>query len=112
MALQGILTDLARYLEHAMDEGVREIEVFPEEVGGLDNIRIRKTVRPTRSDIPPQRAPAALRSIVSAPAAAAAPAAAPSGRAAALDLPGIAAEVAVCEKCRLHETRTRTVPGQ
>ena len=97
MALQAILDDLARYLEYTIDEGVREVEVHPESVGGLDRITIRGSARPPASPAPRAAAPVS-RSASSDPSAA--------------DLATIAKTIALCTKCPLHKTRTWTVPGQ
>jgi len=101
MALQGILDDLARHLENQIDEGVREVEVFPEAVGGLDKIMIRGGAQSPR----PAPAPSAAGKAVPVPAASPAGSTTP-------ELAAIAKAVSVCTQCPLHKTRTNTVPGQ
>ncbi|MCZ7591839.1 MAG: uracil-DNA glycosylase [Kiritimatiellae bacterium] len=90
MTLSRAATKLRSHLEHLKEEGVREIEASPERVAAL---RRR------------------LKGLKTAPAVAA-----PVRREADLDvvagLAKIAAEIAVCKKCRLCESRTNTVPGQ
>ena len=90
------LNSVASHLQYLKEEGVQSVAANPETVRRLGTAAAPE-VAPTR------RGPASPLQ----PAA---------GNAAASDTaPGlkeIAAEVAVCTKCPLHKTRTRTVPGQ
>lgn len=111
MALQGILDDLAQYLQHSIDEGVIEVEIDPESVGGLDKIRMGGAMRKAPSATVLPRSPAPVS--VSVPARAVSPTASPAASASnAAELAEIAKQVVVCTKCPLHKTRTHAVPGQ
>jgi len=88
VSLQNILEGLSQYLEFKMDEGIASAEISPDVVNELG------------------KAPANLSPAGSVPLAER------SGGSAESDLKKIAASVASCTKCSLHETRTRTVPGQ
>jgi len=80
----GVLKDLSEYLEHRIDDGDRGEEVSREVLDAL------KSAEPPR---PPSSAPQP----------------APENE---QQLAEIAEEIGVCTKCSLHETRTKTVPGQ
>lgn len=95
MALSHAVTKLRAHLEHLKEEGIREVEVSPERLAALKQRVRRSSARPAT-----QPAPA-----VSAGAA-------DTGEDVAAELQKIAAEIAVCKKCRLCESRTNTVPGQ
>jgi uracil-DNA glycosylase len=86
------LNSVAAHLQHLKEEGVQTVAGDPETVR-----RLGAAAAPTPVAKPPVAAPATK----SAPASDLAP-----------GLKEVAAEVAVCTKCPLHKTRTRTVPGQ
>lgn len=84
---------LGRYLRQRLEAGDRE----------------RLLVKPSRS---PAAAPQPAAADPSPPPAAESPApASPAAAVAGDTLQRIASEVAACKRCRLHSTRTRTVPG-
>ena len=87
MSLQEILDDIEDYLEYRRDEGATSIEVDPEVVKGLSKPARRSEPAPN-PEVPG------------------------TGPAAESSLDDVAAQIAVCTKCSLHETRTKTVPGQ
>ena len=95
---QEFLKTLHRVTEHLQslkEEGVQSIVTDPETVRRLG----------VTTPIPPPLSPAGEQP-------ASRESAAPAVGEAAPDLQEIAAQVAVCTKCPLHKTRTRTVPGQ
>ncbi len=120
MAFTRAASKLRAHLEYLKEEGTREIEVSQEK---LDAIRQRLSAprgkaptpalvskpapEPIRQSPPTKReAPPAI----TAPSVAA-PAVALDDAAISEELAKIAAEVAACQKCRLCESRTNTVPG-
>lgn len=86
------LNSVAAHLQHLKEEGVQSVAADPETVR-----RLGTAAAPTPGGKPPVSAPVEK----SAPASDIAP-----------GLKEVAAGVAVCTKCPLHKTRTRTVPGQ
>lgn len=99
-----VIGQLGDYLQHLKDEGVTQVEVSATNLKELG-------MAPPRSQAQPQE------SLFVQPATAPAPAPAEDApRLPASDvtagLKKIAGRVAACEKCRLHKTRTNTVPGQ
>ncbi len=98
MSIDEILKDVSSYLEWERDEGKRTVTVAPEVVAELN------------AGDTPAAAPAVKPSAVKkAPVSAAA---AKPGPADGDTLESIAAEIAACTTCVLHEGRTNTVPGQ
>lgn len=97
-----ILKDVSDYLEWERDEGRRTVSVPPDvvvelgESGGSTAAVAAGTPSPTPRP--------AAKPLAAAPEATAAP----SGE----SLEAIAAEIAQCTACALHEGRTNTVPGQ
>lgn len=88
------LNSVAAHLQHLKEEGVQSVVADPEIVRRLG-------ATTTRPSAPAVGAQPTLRESVSQPA-----------QGVTSGLKEIAAEVAVCVKCPLHKTRTRTVPGQ
>jgi uracil-DNA glycosylase len=86
--LLSMLNSVTAHLQHLKEEGVQSVAADPEIVRELGTI-------------PAVEAKTPLCEPVRQPATGVAP-----------GLKEIAAEVAVCTKCPLHKTRTRTVPGQ
>lgn len=122
---RGILDQVAGYLEYQLDSGVKTAVVSPEVMQALSAKKQSGATggHPTRS--PAQASAPAARSAPAAPvsrpvaAAVAKPvpagARAEGGKAAgnAADALGaVAVRIEKCTMCALHETRTRTVPGQ
>lgn len=89
-ALREVVSDLVRAIEFERDEGVEDVEADPKLLGGL---------RPPPTVARPRVSPSGAREMLTA-------------RDAESRLAAIAEEVAVCRRCPLHRTRTRTVPGQ
>jgi len=87
MPLQELLDDVAQYVEHEIEEGVETIEVAPDLLADLN-----RPAAPGEQP-PPERG---------------ATPATPEAR----ELAEIVKAVSSCTQCSLHETRTRTVPGQ
>ena len=83
------LNSVTAHLQHLKEEGVQSVAADPEIVRELGTI-------PAVGAQPRLREPVAQ----------------PAGGGITPGLKQIAAEVAVCTKCPLHKTRTRTVPGQ
>jgi DNA polymerase len=83
---QAVLRSLAEYVEYQLEEGVQSVELPPGSVVDLKPLVQRRAK-------PAPRQPGAPR-------------------AAQMELSAIAESVTMCRKCGLHETRTRTVPGQ
>ncbi|MDA0322566.1 MAG: uracil-DNA glycosylase [Verrucomicrobia bacterium] len=101
-SLNQILGDLATHLEHELDEGARVVPMDRDVVIALTE-------------------PVTSTPVVAAPAPAPVAAAPPPEKVAPLppsDTPGsgglaeLVSQVAACQKCKLCETRTKTVPGQ
>ena len=88
MSLRNILDGLSQYLEFEMDEGIAGVEISPDVVNELGRAPVNLS--------PAGSVPLAERPVGSAES----------------DLKKIAAAIASCTKCSLHETRTMTVPGQ
>lgn len=84
MSLQNIIENLTQYLEYKIDEGSKGVEVSSDVVNRLAEMPARASDSSTR-----QAEPTVEK-----------------------ELRKIAKTVASCTKCSLHETRTRTVPGQ
>ena len=82
--LQGVIEDLASYLEYQKEEGILDVEV-PRDV--IDRLTQPETPA-APPPIPPEKPTAPVT------------------------LPTIASEIAACTRCSLHATRTQTVPGQ
>ena len=87
-----LLGNVAAHLQHLKEEGVQSVAADPE------------TIRRIGTAINPQPTPA-LAAQPTAPGPVSQIGGGPG-------LKEIAAQVAVCTKCPLHKTRTRTVPGQ
>ena len=89
-----LLGNVAAHLQHLKEEGVQSVAADPEtihRIGTATNLQ----PAPALAAPPPSREPARQ-----------------TGGAVPPGLKDIAAQVAVCTKCPLHKTRTRTVPGQ
>ena len=100
MAIDEILNDVSDYLEWELDEGHRTVSVSPDVVAELgDSGGKAETELPKQSPKPVQK---------KAPASVSAPTPALPGD----TLDAVAAEIAACTACPLHEGRTNTVPGQ
>lgn len=99
-----ILDQAADYLNGLKADGVQQLEVSLTALAGLKSAE----VRPVPATVP--RSPAA-KVVAPAPVVRAPqPVAASAGTDVAVNR--IASEIAGCKKCSLHQTRTRTVPGQ
>jgi len=97
---------LRAHLNYLKEENVTEVEISPHNLAALQQrLRAPRTARPAA---PAQVATQPRASTPSPTPAAAAPVA---GNVAE-ELAAIAAEIAACQKCRLCESRTNTVPGQ
>ncbi len=96
-SLDDVLNDIGDYLAWELEEGVVSAEVAPGIVAALG-------ARVAAGSVPPNDRIPAVRAVV------------PDGvrsQAPAKDsLEKVAAEIAVCKHCVLHEGRTKTVPGQ
>jgi uracil-DNA glycosylase len=97
--VQDVIRNLADYVEFEAAEGRAGLEVPPETARQLRNL-----------SLPARPGPAAppLKPCPPAPAAPSDSASAAARRA----LDDIATTIAACRRCALHQTRTRTVPGQ
>ena len=100
MTLKEIADDVATYIDYMRDEGKTDVEVSPEVVALLGHASAAPA--PPAAPVP-----------VSQPAPpTAAPVPAPASPETAAALSAIAARVAACTQCALHQTRTNVVPGQ
>jgi DNA polymerase len=107
LTLHSVLQDLADYLSYEADEGETVVDVRPLTLAELGESRpVAGAGRPA--------APAPARTAASpAQPKAQPPAASPAQTAKPEEaLQQLAARVAACTMCSLHQTRTRTVPGQ
>lgn len=98
--LAAILGQAQEYLEWLKDEGAGQVEVS--RAGREMSVPVTKAVKatPVTPRKPPVEAPVAR---LSEPAV---------GGGCGRSLAEIASDVSQCQKCGLHKTRTRTVPGQ
>lgn len=123
MSRDDLLRNLADYVEQELDEGRTDVEVSPEVAARLRSLKPpaqplagsapRGPLRPPIVAPRPPAAPSPTERRPPAPGAARQAAAGDPAKAAPLgDLAEITRAVAACQKCALHETRIRTVPGQ
>lgn len=117
MPLNDLVRSLADYVEQELAEGRASIEVGPETASRVKSLRgsaPRRTPPPSPAVRPSALRQAAVERPPATPAERARPDA-PHGQPtahAAGGLEEVARVVAKCRKCSLHESRTRTVPGQ
>lgn len=113
MSLRNILQDLESYLNYKIDEGVQTVELSPDVMKALG----KDTEAPPLEKVPA----GAERSVVPIHQSVLVPDLPTRASASKIGVEGISAErelktivkaIASCTKCSLHETRTRTVPGQ
>lgn len=97
--LTAIAADLTRWVENEKAEGAVRIEADPSNVARL-------------ADPPPPPGASAPKPTTGARPATPAVAPASTGEPNETRLKSIAERIAVCTRCPLHQTRTRTVPGQ
>jgi DNA polymerase len=102
-SLNQILGDLATHLEHELDEGARVVPIDRDVV-----IALAEPVSPTRA----AKTPAASSVAAPPPPPENVAPLPPSETPGSGGLADIVSRVAACEKCKLCETRTKTVPGQ
>jgi len=103
--LSEILNDVSDYIEWELEEGGLTAEVSPEVMAELSPVASGSTPSaapksPVASGSTPSAAPKSPVASGSTPSASASP------------LASIAAEIATCTRCVLHQGRTNTVPGQ
>jgi len=101
--LAEILENVAAYVQYELDEGVFHIHMSP-----VQAVRLKS---PQKNVAPPQPPPPA-RVAVAPPSPLPVRPLPRADEPLPADLAGLAARIAVCTKCGLHATRTRTVPGQ
>lgn len=99
MSVQDVVHSLADYIDFESAEGRVGLEVSPETARQLKDLSYADRPRPVATTTKPQLP-------------AAAPSSDPASTPARRTLDQIAATVAACRRCSLHQTRTRTVPGQ
>ncbi|MDD4872201.1 MAG: uracil-DNA glycosylase [Kiritimatiellae bacterium] len=102
-SLKHTLDDLSQYLEYMRDEGQREIEVSSEVLKSISSIPAKVITRPLISQ---SKLPASEKTDLTPPVKAM------STSPVDPELKKIAVSITACRKCSLHETRTKTVPGQ
>lgn len=102
--LNRVLADIAAYVQYRLDEGELHISASPAQAARMKPPPARKASPPAASPVRPARVDLAPSAAASRPVSPAEPLPA--------DLAGLAKIIAGCKKCGLHETRTRTVPGQ
>jgi uracil-DNA glycosylase len=100
--LDGILNDVSAYLEWELDEGRRTVSVSPDVVAELGDAAGKVETEMPEPKPKPQAPPTPAVSS-STPRTPAKP---------GDSLEAVAAEIAECTACELHEARTNTVPGQ
>lgn len=111
--LADIANQAAEYVAWLKEDGVSRIEVGGEMPFPLaPKPATAPASRPAPQPVPRKPVPAPVPVAAPAPAPAAKPAPVRVQGDEAAQLAGIAAEISVCTRCSLHQTRTKTVPGQ